>query len=1222
MPLYLNTGLRPDTGLFLEASPSSRTPISTSAPLYSPGTSYFPVPTDRTPLTAPVPTNAWYENWLVGTGQQPINVFPYMLKVDNLGLNICVPNLNTSSPNAVLATMLQNFSFRATTTSSQQKLTAFTDLGCTLTWNNGMSCDVVRGSAYVTMRYTATVPVINSQNAIVAVNGTAVGATGTFSGLKFKFALNNGQTWLLYTSSSVTLTLSTANTLTASGTFTGTMRLALLPSPADETVLDTSSSVIPTGGIADYSVSGNTATETYAFTTTTVGSAPAAGRVYPLHTNIISTTFWVGELFNPVAADGSQVCSTYDSQWAKRWSGKDNGSVAGSGTDCAGAPLGGCDGVPSGSGSSFQCATEVRTAANNYFPTHPSVTPLENPFYLDLPFDDLNDNTGYSTRATAIPWANDPGFSGNATNQNFSYMKNRWVKIMKGGRTCYAQIQDAGPGQYHDTTYVFGSTNARPASTAFNNAGMDVSPAVNGYLQYASLDGQNDAVSWQFVDAVDVPQGPWTQVVTTSQVDGATPTTAYRNAITPPSSAPTGSGQLLMYAMQHHLPWLQSPSYPGATIPTLRGQMKAVLGSTWTLSIPLPTVSWNNVNPIASNRVSAITTALATDKNFVPTVSDPYFGGKQLAKAARLALIADQLGDTTSRNLLLNNLKPVINAYLTGASLRYDTAWGGIVSTPGLSNQDADFGNGRYNDHHFHYGYAIYAVAVIAKYDSAWGVAYTQRINDLVRDIMNPSTADPYFTPMRNWDWFEGHSWAAGNFEFGDNRNLESTSEAVNAWYGVYLWGSQIGNTQIRDLARVLLAQELVTAQKYWQIKQADTIYPAPFKNNGVVGILWSNKVDYATWFGGQAEYIHGIQMIPINPVSELLIPDAWIAETWPAILNPLWTRTSVWRAELINGGSGYVPAQFSPTGQGYSDGLVASGGTGSGLGFNVNITAGQIIGVYIIFNQHGNGYTDGETITLNGSGGTGAQVRVYTEPEDGWKGILLGALSHIDPDLAWTRTMELAGFDDGSSKTQALVHIASQTAAPSNSLSGTASSTTSTTANINVLTSNKSLAGTARSTTTTTAALGQAKALAGSAISLSRTTLNLTQSAPNTLQGIAISRTSTLAAVRFTVMSLQVGPVIAHTRTSFLFDDDIDIPDIPVPPQPIPGHHEATQFLRALILSGPGHFHLTTEQIMDIYARYVLGETFKALAIEYGLPQSVMQRVMNRLPIKPQELS
>jgi hypothetical protein len=249
------------------------------------------------------------------------------------------------------------------------------------------------------------------------------------------------------------------------------------------------------------------------------GAGGATGRVYPVHTNIVSTTFWVGELFNASLSDGSQVCSTYDSEWAFHWSGIDKGTIATSAAGCAGSIYGGCDGVSNADGST--CATEARTAAKNYFPNS-GVVPLENPFYLDLPYDDINDATAFKDRCTDIPWANDPGYAGHCTDTNFSYMKNRWVKI-KGpnGNTCYGQNEDAGPSHgslYHDAAYVFGTTDAQPVQGQFNDAGMDVSPALNGCLGYAELDGEDDHVSWSFVDDVDVPAGPWKIVVTKSGV--------------------------------------------------------------------------------------------------------------------------------------------------------------------------------------------------------------------------------------------------------------------------------------------------------------------------------------------------------------------------------------------------------------------------------------------------------------------------------------------------------------------------------------------------------------------------------------------------------------------------------------------------------------------------------------------------------------------------------
>ncbi len=258
--------------------------------------------------------------------------------------------------------------------------------------------------------------------------------------------------------------------------------------------------------------------------TTTTAPPPPPG-TYPLHTNIVATTFWVGEIFDASLADGSQVCSTYDSKWASHWSNGASAGITDPSTDCKGAPVGGCDGVASGTGSSFKCATERRTAANGYFPSGNSgfvgPQPKENPFYVDLPFDDVNDATARAERCNVIPWA-DTTCDTSATH---SLMKNRWVQITgPNGNTCYGQIEDAGPSSgsaYHDAAYVFGTNDARPANKKYSGdptqgAGMDVSPALNGCLGFKDLDGDNDHVAWRFVDAP--PPGPWTAVVTTSGV--------------------------------------------------------------------------------------------------------------------------------------------------------------------------------------------------------------------------------------------------------------------------------------------------------------------------------------------------------------------------------------------------------------------------------------------------------------------------------------------------------------------------------------------------------------------------------------------------------------------------------------------------------------------------------------------------------------------------------
>lgn len=218
------------------------------------------------------------------------------------------------------------------------------------------------------------------------------------------------------------------------------------------------------------------------------GPSARPDTAYPWHTDIVATTFWVGEVFDPSAADGSQRISTYDSDWLDAY--------------------GGCDGVETGD----DCRTERRTADDDYFPTR--MTPRQNPFYLDLPFDDVNDEDGFATRGEVVPWAHEPAYASAIEDPAVSLMKNRWVVLHREGRVCYGQIQDAGPGEYRDAAYVFGHDDARPVNTRYNGAGLDVSPALNGCLGFAELDGDSDRVDWAFVDDDDVPAGPWTRIVT------------------------------------------------------------------------------------------------------------------------------------------------------------------------------------------------------------------------------------------------------------------------------------------------------------------------------------------------------------------------------------------------------------------------------------------------------------------------------------------------------------------------------------------------------------------------------------------------------------------------------------------------------------------------------------------------------------------------------------
>jgi len=170
---------------------------------------------------------------------------------------------------------------------------------------------------------------------------------------------------------------------------------------------------------------------------------------------------------------------------------------------------------------------------------------------------------------------------------------------------------------------------------------------------------------------------------------------------------------------------------------------------------------------------------------------------------------------------------------------------------------------------------------------------------DLVRDIGNPSIADPYYPITRHKDWFVGHSWAQGLDATYDGKNQESSSEAVNAYYALALYGMAINNDLIKNVGRVLLATEIRSTHKYWQTLP-NSPYPPIFSANSVVGIVWQAKLDHATFWSPELVHIHCIQMIPFSPISEDLLPASWVREEWPIIAPRLPIVIPEWQAYMI----------------------------------------------------------------------------------------------------------------------------------------------------------------------------------------------------------------------------------------------------------------------------------------------------------------------------------
>lgn len=296
-----------------------------------------------------------------------------------------------------------------------------------------------------------------------------------------------------------------------------------------------------------------------------------------------------------------------------------------------------------------------------------------------------------------------------------------------------------------------------------------------------------------------------------------------------------------------------------------------------------------------------------------------YTNGKGLQKLGTLCLMSRKLfgaGDARTAGCA-KLLKKAFKCHYDSSSgcggvprAYYDTKWGGIASKQGFDNKMcglADFGNACYNDHHYHYGYFIHAGAILLKImpemksDSNF-VAY---INLMIRDISNPSTADKYFPQFRAFDWYDLHSWSHGVTPSADGKDEESTSEDVNAYFGIQMWAKEIGHKNLENTAAMLLSLLSHSAANLFLMKEDNQVHPADYTKNRVTGIFFESKVHYGTFFGADEIFIHGIQMLPLSPALRLARDKEFCKQEWRDVLSkkglPVPGKSS-WSSLLLTG--------------------------------------------------------------------------------------------------------------------------------------------------------------------------------------------------------------------------------------------------------------------------------------------------------------------------------
>ncbi|HEV3063839.1 MAG TPA: hypothetical protein VGX93_00800, partial [Chthoniobacterales bacterium] len=124
----------------------------------------------------------------------------------------------------------------------------------------------------------------------------------------------------------------------------------------------------------------------------------------PWKTGIVTTIFWIGErptTNNPVPNDRS----SWDPNWSSNYGGYDDPDVK---------------------------------SRKDFVPL--SFLPRQNPFYVALPYNDVEGGHTKPEAKDVIPW-----FKDTFVRDGQSVLKGRWLAIRRGNKVCYAQWEDCGP---------------------------------------------------------------------------------------------------------------------------------------------------------------------------------------------------------------------------------------------------------------------------------------------------------------------------------------------------------------------------------------------------------------------------------------------------------------------------------------------------------------------------------------------------------------------------------------------------------------------------------------------------------------------------------------------------------------------------------------------------------------------------------------------------------
>lgn len=282
--------------------------------------------------------------------------------------------------------------------------------------------------------------------------------------------------------------------------------------------------------------------------------------------------------------------------------------------------------------------------------------------------------------------------------------------------------------------------------------------------------------------------------------------------------------------------------------------------------------------------------------------ADTYWGGKGLTQMMHYMTFALQTGDTAVYLLAKQRLRAILEDWYTYTPGEQNMYFARFPRFGALVGFDPSYDSDTFNDHHFHYGYFVYASAVLCMLDSDFKTKYGAMVREVAMDYANWHRSDGRNPWFRTLDPYCGHSFAGGMGNQGNGNGQESTSEAMQGWGGVWMLGAALGDQEMLEAGIFGYTLESRATAEYWFDRNRRNIDYTKYKHPYCCNLTMQG-VGWWTWFSGDPVWMHSIQWLPTSPVLTNYLSEDLEFARWD--YTQMYASKEVGDYEAVQGGLG-----------------------------------------------------------------------------------------------------------------------------------------------------------------------------------------------------------------------------------------------------------------------------------------------------------------------------